>query len=583
MKGDVAFMATMIPDLDPRMIENDGESRVYGSLRRLPPDYTVLYSYKYKTHGFASDGPRPWEYEPRFGEADFIVVHPALGYMVIEVKQGKVGYGSGQWYEEKQGGHQPLSKDPIGQAQKAIFAIRDCYLEKAQVTYCPLRARYALWFPECTHVWGDLPSTIDPDSILLEPDLDRPEEAVVRAFAVHERRLEREATRILIHKVLSPSFRLFARLDEQIRVYDSLARRVLTDEQERILDETELDKEKVFFGAAGTGKTFLAMEKARRLAKEGKKVFLTCYNRNLATYMRSVVPPEVTCQSFLDYLRDVLVQHGEPLKEPAPGEDPSDFYRRVLPEKGFDYFAGASDGSGASHEDRFGSIIVDEGQDFDDSWLLCLQAMRRGDGEFYVFADPNQDLFGVNLDALRKLPMSKHRLTRNLRNSETISNWIGTFVKEGRLQPAIQGGLRVVYKGWDTYKEERQLVEDEAGRLVSQGIQPKRIVILSPNVLERSSLQGCTKIKEWPLMDFKEATGNAIRFATIRSFKGLEADVVFLIGLKEGKKTCTDADIYVGGSRARFLLYIFYDKAEPPKAMPGERVDGSASQPSNAR
>ena len=51
------------------------------------------------------------------------------------------------------------------------------------------------------------------------------------------------------------------------------------------------------------------------------------------------MPPEVTCQSFLDYLRDVLVQHGEPLKGPAPGEDPSDFYRRVLPEKGFDYFA----------------------------------------------------------------------------------------------------------------------------------------------------------------------------------------------------------------------------------------------------
>jgi superfamily I DNA/RNA helicase len=75
-------------------------------------------------------------------------------------------------------------------------------------------------------------------------------------------------------------------------------------------------------------------------------------------------------------------------------------------------------------------------------------------------------------------------------------------------------------------------------------------------------------------MDFREAAGNAVRFATIGSFKGLEADVVFLIGLKEGKQTCTGADIYVGGSWARFLLYVFHNKAEPPKTMPGTSGSG---------
>jgi superfamily I DNA/RNA helicase len=103
--------------------------------------------------------------------------------------------------------------------------------------------------------------------------------------------------------------------------------------------------------------------------------------------------------------------------------------------------------------------------------------------------------------------------------------------------------------------------------LVSQGSTPSRIVILSPNRLEKSSLQGCTRIKEWDLEDFKTARGNCIRFSTIRAFKGLEADVVFLIGMKEGKQTCTDADVYVGGSRARFLLYVFHHREEPPKGM----------------
>lgn len=39
--------------------------------------------------------------------------------------------------------------------------------------------------------------------------------------------------------------------------------------------------------------------------------------------------------------------------------------------------------------------------------------------------------------------------------------------------------------------------------------------------------------------------------------KGLEADVVFLIGLRESK-VCTSADVYVGASRAKFLLYVFH-------------------------
>ena len=50
---------------------------------------------------------------------------------------------------------------------------------------------------------------------------------------------------------------------------------------------------------------------------------------------------------------------------------------------------------------------------------------------------------------------------------------------------------------------------------------------------------------------------HGVQFSTIRSFKGLEADVVFLIGLKVSK-ACTPADVYVGASRAKFLLYVFH-------------------------
>lgn len=551
-------MATMIPDLDPRMIENDGERMAYAALKKLPADYTVLYSFTFRTMP-------PGAADPDFGEADFVVVHPRFGYLVLEVKQGKIGFTSGQWYEEKQHGPQLLAKNPVVQAQKAMYAILQRYKEKAGSDFFPLSIRYGLWFPECRHVWGQLPASLERDCILLEDALDAPEEAVRRAFAAPERPPQRGAIDCLINKVLAPAFKTFARLDEEIDRYDRAAQRVLTEEQERILEETELDRRKVFLGAAGTGKTFVAMEKARRLAAAGKRVFLTCYNKNLAAFMRKQVPAEVVCQNFHDFLLETLQREGKALEVPSEGEDQSRFFDETLPTRGFDHY------SCAPLEDKFDAVIVDEGQDFSGNWYTCLQAMLRdeADGEFYVFADPNQDLFRHNMDWLLRLPVSKQRLTRNLRNTEPISKWIGPFVKDGRLYPGLQGGIPVVQKAWESYAEEKQMIESEVGRLVSQGVKPSRIVILSANRLEKSSLAGCDRIKDWRLEDFRSATGNSIRFSTIRAFKGLEADVVFLIGLKAGKQTCTDADVYVGASRARFLLYVFYNRSEPPSGVGG--------------
>ena len=190
-----------------------------------------------------------------------------------------------------------------------------------------------------------------------------------------------------------------------------------------------------------------------------------------------------------------------------------------------------------------------------------------------------------------RLPVSKHRLSRNLRNAETISDWLTPFVPSGHLKPVLRGGIPVTYHPWKTGREEKQMIEREVGRLISQGISPSRVLILSPNRIENSSLAGCSRIGSWPIVDFRGPTrgghgtrggktknsiqkvrrtrvpSNAVRFATIRSFKGLESDLVFLIGLKAGKPTCTDTDIYVGASRARFLLKIFYDENMPPEKL----------------
>ena len=78
------------------------------------------------------------------------------------------------------------------------------------------------------------------------------------------------------------------------------------------------------------------------------------------------------------------------------------------------------------------------------------------------------------------------------------------------------------------------------------------------------------RIKDWPItQDLEEQDPRCLRFATIRSFKGLEADIVFLIGIRGDTPACTEADIYVGGSRARFMLNVFHQQN---MHMPGSEL-----------
>jgi superfamily I DNA/RNA helicase len=152
-----------------------------------------------------------------------------------------------------------------------------------------------------------------------------------------------------------------------------------------------------------------------------------------------------------------------------------------------------------------------------------------------------------------------HRLTQNLRNTQAINLWLSAYLpKSMTLKSRLTGGLPVGVFPWQDPQEEKRLIQKEVGRLISQGIRPKRIVLLSPNTKEKSSLADTENIGNWPIGRHNDSNPHAVRYATIRSFKGLEADIVFLIGLKEWNQACTPSDVYVGASRARFLLHVFH-------------------------
>lgn len=536
----------MVPDILPETISNNGERFFYEKSRELPDSYTVFYSYKY-----ALEDNRDDPYGLR--EADFVIVHEKLGFAVIEVKEGDIHYFNGVWQEVSAGEYKTLRKDPIKQARDAMFSILNRY-KKLNDRDFPLNFRYALCFPDTVRKSGYLPEDLNENSCWSYEELMNLEDSFKSMFANVDTRSPREATGNLIKKVLSPSFRMYSTLDDRLNLLHSRSEIILTEEQERIIEETEEDDRKIFFGAAGTGKTFIAMKKAMDLAIEGKKVLLTCYNKQLVNLLKKHCEHEnIIINNFHDFLLNVLNNNKMVLNTP---KDKRLFYDETLPDTVFDLY------SIKSEDEKFDAILVDEGQDFNENWFICLDEMLKKDGQFYIFADRHQNLFGNGLNALKVFEMSKQKLTINLRNTQRINEWTQPLIENTKLRYRITGGDPVDYVSWSDPTEEKRLIQKEINKLVSQGLSPNRITILSPYKKENSCLKDTDRLGDgsWKLYSLADGRRDGIAFSTIRAFKGLEADVVFIIGVKENSRVCTSTDLYVGGTRARFLLKIFHEK-----------------------
>ena len=87
-------MAVFIPAVKPEDFNNSyGDKKVYEALRSLNDRYTIFYSLSWI--GINENR--------TIGEADFVILHPDKGVLVIEVKSGEIEYKDGEWIQTKQG------------------------------------------------------------------------------------------------------------------------------------------------------------------------------------------------------------------------------------------------------------------------------------------------------------------------------------------------------------------------------------------------------------------------------------------------------------------------------------------------
>jgi superfamily I DNA/RNA helicase len=332
------------------------------------------------------------------------------------------------------------------------------------------------------------------------------------------------------------------------------AQRTLSDEQASILAETGQTPRQIFIGAAGTGKTYLAQEIARRLAAAGKKVFLTWYNKkehDLFAELASV--KNVTAKPFLSFLLEDMAYRGKSLEEPAAASEQQAFYDHILVNNAADVY------ENLPIEERFDAVIVDEGQEFRAHWHGCLSAMLKPDGQFHAFADPEQNFFADGEPGLiTKLPASPLRLSGNYRNTRVINEFLAGLRKQSATSLIDIPDQKVTLLPWQVAMDQAAVLDQALTALKRQGFDLSRVVILSPFRKEKGALAGIQSLAGLQVKESPVPIANAIAYSTIRAYKGLEADVVFVIDIKPGSPLCLPADVYVAASRAKHQLSILH-------------------------
>ena len=514
----------------------DSERTVFAALeRQLPAAWTVFHSRRVV---LPSAGRAP----AKECELDFLVVDPARGMLGLEVKGGVLTRDADGW---RQNG-KPI-KSPGEQAQHAVHALGD-YLASRRLASA---FGWGVVFPDagCPGQLGaDLPAQLIVDAESL-PWADKAVEAVFRAsVGAGAPMTTTEVDRLV--KELAPCFALAPSLAASIG-HEEAALVRLTTEQCEVIDAMAEIPRLGIKGGAGTGKSLVAMERARRLAAEGERVLLLCFNRALATWLQARADG-FTVSTFHSLCGDLAKRTGLAASEVPTGPEAQPFWREVAPEKLLEALDLLPD-------ERYDAVIVDEGQDFYELWWLAvIKLLRRPEtGVLWVFYDPRQDIFGTGT-ALGSLGLAPATLSFNCRNTAQIARYAyGLVGAAPKLRPGTPEGAAVIVEHVASEAAMVDAVRKTLHRLVTGGLPSSQIMVLSPLGTKKSAVWKAETLGNLTLVEFPAAPGpNQVPFATLQRFKGLEADAVVLCDVDRSHVNITAEHLYVAASRAKHVLVV---------------------------
>lgn len=550
-------MARMYPNqLDPATA-SQAEHKLYRAFEAgLDSQYIVFHSVAWQS--LDSSG------RPRDGEADFVIAHPQRGILVVEAKGGGVRFDprAGEWYSLDRASRANAIKDPFDQAKDSKYVLLDLIKQWPKLSQSRINIGHAVAFPD---VLVETP-WLGPDrprQIILDANgMTDVSGWVGRALAYwrggesQRNTAPGEAAIQALMEMLGKSWELRPVLwGEFVQEKQQLVR--LTEQQYMILDILSRQRRAAICGCAGSGKTMLAAEKATRLARQGFRVLLTCFNKNLATDLGK----RLERFSNLDVARfhSLCIDLARQANVLPAHEEDKEFYEQLLPQALWD----AAD----KVDLRYDAIVVDEGQDFLDNWWLPLQSLLRDPdgGILYIFFDDNQRIYVQ--DSAFPISQPPYALTVNCRNTQSIHTLVTKFYT-GDSKPTSLGpaGRPVEVVKMESADQLHKTLSGVLERLTrTERIPTDEIVVLTTRTQAKSLLWARPLPGNIHLTDAWPPEPNQVFCASIHAFKGLESAVVILCELERYPTQWGDLDqaLYVACSRACHHLVVLLPADTP--------------------
>lgn len=351
----------------------------------------------------------------------------------------------------------------------------------------------------------------------------------------------------------------------------------------------------VIKGPPGSGKTLLLVNRCCYLHKyhrQAKRILFLCYNITLVAYLKGLIREKkietggsgVRVRHFFELCSKIL-------NEPVQYENQDNLYYDSVIRSSIERMR---EKGGIKPYD---AIFIDEGQDFSKEMLEIPVSLLAKDGDLVIALDPTQDLYkrrtswkslGINVKG------RTHNLRRVYRNTKEIFEFSQCFLNEKTksvsplaLLPddfTLQGEIPLLRQFGDLGEIEDYLVEDIWERVHGGGYKRSEIAIIYDDKVYGpgrfsydnravpmrifNRLENAGMPAKWVSQDARSKEGfdittDRVSLISIHSSKGLDFDLVYLIGLDHIQPTAPlgknmIALVYVAMSRAKQRLVIPY-------------------------
>lgn len=607
-------MAELIPaSIQQLKSASSGERKVYQFLEHVFKDENVIIWHEPKALN-------------RY--TDFIVWFPEHGLLVVEVKDwSKERFETlnpetftGKFYNKHQ--HVVSVKNPQRQVEicknNIRSALQQCeiFLQKqgayqgnlkfpvaSCVIYTELKESEAIQLTQVAdlgfsdHRIIDTRTTIFKDDLRLMQENQIFKQKIVNAFESFSFQFEplTYAEEKLLRYMIFPEIRVNQFQQDELFHIEPQDVKALDLSQESIAKNIG-DGHRILKGVAGSGKTLVLACRAKYLKTiyPDYKILVVCYNNSLCNHLRQMFGEDFNHKIEVHNFHSVVKQFTRAKLFMYPHEKQENYNSRVG-----QILLDHIDGTGIEEAEKYDAILIDEGQDFAQEWIIGLSKLVKTETNNILFCyDPAQNIFNrkkpswrsVGLQVQGKKPVE---LLKCYRNTKEILDIAKAFLNPKQFEvleahdeydrvldpdtgECKTGEYPSIYHQHDV-RHLADLIARKIRQLLKTGTAARDIAVLQAKSAEYdifvSTLKSklATYVPEVSLdlifsSEDKKALDlnkNTIKMMNVESSKGLEFSYVFFVGLDYMPRTGENRDLdserklaYVGMTRAQHKLFI---------------------------